>query len=83
MATERTGDSGGSSAPGSPTVDQDRRLQAMEARIEHLEKALEGLQDAVYRQAQLEEANISELRRRIVPEQLARDLSQDARQRGI
>jgi hypothetical protein len=85
MATERTGDVGGDSAPRSPDVDHDQRLrlEAIEARMEHLEKAFEGLQDAVYRQAQLEEENIGDLRRRMVPEQLARDLSQDARKRGL
>jgi hypothetical protein len=82
MATERIGDAGGGSAPRSPD-EQRQRLEAIEARIEHLEKAFEGLQDAVYRQAQLEEENIGELRRRMVPERLARDLSQDARRRGL
>lgn len=83
MATERTGDVGGGSAPRSTDVHHDQRLEAIEARMEHLEKAFEGLQDAVYRQAQLQEENIGELRRRMVPEQLARDLSQDARTRGL
>jgi hypothetical protein len=82
MATERIGDAGSGSAPRSPD-DQRQRLEAIEARMEHLEKAFEGLQDAVYRQAQLEEENIGELRRRMVPERLARDLSQDARKRGL
>ncbi len=83
MATERTGAVGGDAAARSPDVGRDQRLEAIEARLEHLEKALEGLQDAVYRQAQMEEENIGELRRRIEPEQLARDLSQDARERGL
>jgi hypothetical protein len=51
--------------------------------MEHLETALEGLQDALYRQAVLEDKNIDELRRRTEPEQMARDLSQDARKRGL
>jgi hypothetical protein len=51
--------------------------------MEHLERALEGLQDAVYRQAMLEDENVGELRRRTEPEQMARDLSQDARKRGL
>jgi uncharacterized coiled-coil protein SlyX len=68
----------------SPADDErDARLEAIEARMEHLEKAFEGLQDAVYRQAQIEESNITDLRRRIEPERLARDLSQDARDRGL
>jgi hypothetical protein len=61
----------------------ERRLDTLEARIEHLETELEGLQDAVYRQAKLEEANIGDLRRRIEPERMARDLDYDARKRGL
>ena len=51
--------------------------------MEHLEAELEGLQDAVYRQAVLEAEHVEELHRRTTPEQLARDLSQDARRRGL
>ena len=51
--------------------------------MEHLEAELEGLQDALYRQAVLEGEHVGELRRRTTPEQLARDLSQDARRRGL
>jgi len=36
-----------------------------------------------YRRAVLEDAQIDELRTRTAPEQLARDLSQDARKRGL
>jgi hypothetical protein len=61
----------------------EQRLDALEARIEHLEGELEGLQDAVYRHALLEDENIGELRRRMEPEQMARDLSRDARRRGL
>jgi hypothetical protein len=58
-------------------------VESLEARIEHLEAALEGLQDAVYRQAQLGEEKFVELRRRMEPEQLAIELAQDARRRGL
>lgn len=58
-------------------------MEALEARIEHLEGELEGLQDAVYRHAVLEDEKIGELRRRMEPGQLARDLSEDARRRGL
>jgi len=60
-----------------------QRLETLETRMEHLEAALEGLQDAVYRQAVLEHENIGELRRRTEPGQMARDLSEDARRRGV
>jgi hypothetical protein len=51
--------------------------------VEHLEAELEGLQDAVYRRAVTEDERIDELRRRTAPERLARDLSEDARRRGL
>ena len=58
-------------------------METLEARVRHLEAELEGLQDAVYRGAVLEDEHIDELRTRTAPEQLARDLSQDARKRGL
>lgn len=59
------------------------RLRTLEKRIERLESTLEGLQDALYRQAVLEETHIQDLRRRTEPAQIARDLSRDARVRGL
>jgi uncharacterized coiled-coil protein SlyX len=61
----------------------EKRVEALEMRIGHLEAALEGLQDAVYRQAQLGEEKHEELRRRMEPGQLAIDLAEDARRRGL
>ena len=61
----------------------EHRVEMLEARIEHLEAALEGLQDAVYRQAQLAEEKHEALRARTEPEQMAKDLAQDARRRGL
>jgi hypothetical protein len=58
-------------------------VKQLETRLQHLEAELEGLQDAVYRRAILEDEHIEELRRRTAPEQLARDLSHDARKRGL
>jgi uncharacterized coiled-coil protein SlyX len=63
--------------------DWENRVVKLEARIEHLEAALEGLQDAVYRQAQLGQEKLEELRRRMEPEHLAIELAQDARKRGL
>jgi hypothetical protein len=82
MPTQREARVGGDQALRA-RVDRTRRLETLEARIEHLEVALEGLQDAVYRQAVLEEQKLGEIRRRIAPEQMARELSRDARRRGL
>jgi hypothetical protein len=70
-------------ARSSPDPGWEQRLETLAARVEHLEAELEGLQDAVYRQAVLERENIGDLRRRTEPEQLARDLGQHARRRGL
>ena len=59
------------------------RTEALEARVKHLEAALEGLQDAVYRQAQVGEEKHEDLRRRMEPGQMAIDLAEDARRRGL
>jgi hypothetical protein len=67
----------------SPDAEGEQRLETLAARVEHLEAELEGLQDAVYRQAVREQESIGELRRRTEPEQLARDLGDDARRRGL
>jgi uncharacterized coiled-coil protein SlyX len=83
MATQRKSQVGGDHAGKSPDAGWEHRLETLEARMEHLERQLEGLQDAVYRQATLEDGNIGELRRRIEPQQMARDLDRDARRRGL
>ena len=64
-------------------VGWERRLETLEARTKHLELVLEGLQDAVHRRAVREDESIGELRRRTEPDQIARDLSRNARTRGL
>ncbi len=66
-----------------PDIGWERRLETLEARTEHLELVLEGLQDAVHRRAVREDESIGELRRRTEPDQIARDLSRNARTRGL
>jgi uncharacterized coiled-coil protein SlyX len=68
-------------APLEPEVE--RRLQSLEARMQHLEAALEGLQDALYRQARREDESRADLQRRTDPDRIARELSADARRRGL
>ena len=67
----------------SPERDSQHRVERLDARVKHLEAELEGLQDAVHRRAMVEDEQIDDLRRRTAPDRLARDLSEDARRRGL
>jgi hypothetical protein len=64
-----------------PRVDE--RLRGLEQRVGHLEALVEGLQDAVHRDAVRHEERISELQKKTEPETLAKALSEDARRRGL
>jgi hypothetical protein len=66
--------------PPAPSTDA---LSALQTRIDHLEAALEGLQDAVYRDAQRHDRELAELRRELQPGRIAQSLSGDARRRGL
>jgi hypothetical protein len=79
----RRGADGRQPADPSPGPGSADGIEALTARIEHLEAALEGLQDAVYRQAVVYDESITELRRRTDPQQLAQDLSRHARRHGL
>jgi hypothetical protein len=71
MKTQRTGD-------GAPDVDSEQQqLQTLKARIQRLEKELEGLQDALYRHEVLQDKTNAELLRRT--EQIEHQINQDAR----
>jgi hypothetical protein len=58
-------------------------LRQVEQRLEHLEALVEGLQDAVHRDAIRHEERIAELERKTEPEALAKALSDDRRRRGL
>jgi hypothetical protein len=67
---------------GSVNLNQDR-LRALEARVEHLEKLVQGLQDSVHRESSRQAKRIAEVEARVQPATLARALSDDARARGL
>jgi hypothetical protein len=71
--------------PGRPALDAEveRRFDALDARLDHLEAALEGLQDALYRESRRGEAARAALHERTEPDRIARELSADARRRGL
>jgi hypothetical protein len=61
----------------------DPDLRALEARVRRLEAGLEGLQDAMHRMFVSQNERLEDLSRRTRPDEIARALSQDARQRGL
>ena len=85
MRTQRTAHESPSAQPGQAQsgVEWELRITTLEARVEHLDAALEGLQDAVYRLSVLEHEHMAELGRRTEPHEMARALSEDARRHGV
>ena len=73
----------GSVAKRQPELEGEHRVALLEERVKHLEATLEALQDAVDRQAVLQDERFTDLRKRTAPEQMARALSEDARRRGV
>ncbi len=69
--------------PWRPSAPASQPERGLTERVEHLESVVEGLQDAVYRQAQQHDRDVAELRRRTEPAEVARALSEDARRRGL
>jgi hypothetical protein len=58
-------------------------LHALEVRITHLERLLQGLQDSVHRESRRTETRIAALEAQIHPATLGKALSEDARNRGL
>jgi hypothetical protein len=58
-------------------------LEALEARIKHLEQQLAGLQDSVHRESLRQGQRLSELEAQVKPAAMRVALSDDARERGL
>jgi uncharacterized coiled-coil protein SlyX len=68
----------------SPPEDLSRqRMDALERRVADLEGLVEGLQDAVHRESVRRDEQAARLERKVEPGELARTLSDDARERGL
>lgn len=65
-----------------PAVDR-QRLERIEQRLQHLERLVEGLQDAVHRDSIRHEERMASLERKTEPDALAKALSDHARRHGI
>ena len=59
------------------------RIESLETRVTHLEAMIEGLQDAVHREAVRSNTRLDEMERNIEPAELSRRISKDARERGL
>ena len=70
-------------APEAPSAGHERRIKALEERIDQLEALLEGLQDAVHRESVREGERIDALEKRTEPSEISRALNRDARERGL
>lgn len=70
-------------APEADDAGHERRIEALEERIDQLEALLEGLQDAVHRESVREDERIGALEKRTEPSEIARALNRDARERGL
>jgi hypothetical protein len=68
----------------SPSEDLSRHtIDGLEGRVADLERMVQGLQDAVHRDAVRRDEQAARFERRIEPRELARALSEDARERGL
>jgi hypothetical protein len=66
-----------------PAADDTQTIGRLEARVAHLERLVEGLQDAMHREGMRQNRRIMELEARTEPSALAVALNRDERQRGL
>jgi hypothetical protein len=70
--------------PPPPPEDLSRHtIDALEGRVTDLEVMIQGLQDAVHREAVRRDEQAARFERRLEPRELARALAEDARERGL
>jgi len=71
---------GSSSEAGDPQREQ---LRSLEARVAHLERLVEGLQDSVHRESARHAKLIGQLQAQTRPDAISEALAKDARERGL
>jgi hypothetical protein len=77
LATSRDRPKSGDDAP------QSERVRALERRVAHLERLIEGLQDSVHRESDRHARLIAELQTQVEPTSMSAALADDARSRGL
>ncbi|HWD66082.1 MAG TPA: hypothetical protein VG405_13010 [Solirubrobacteraceae bacterium] len=63
--------------------EQPDRLRALEARVQHLEQQLDGLQDSVHRGSERQDKLIADLQTQVQPGAMGAALAEDQRSRGL
>lgn len=63
--------------------DPQPELQALETRVAHLERLVQGLQDSVYRESERHAKLIAELQTQVEPGTMRAAIADDARTRGL
>jgi uncharacterized coiled-coil protein SlyX len=61
----------------------DERMRALETRVGHLERLVEGLQDSVHRESERHSKMIADLQAQVEPSAMGAALADDARTRGL
>jgi hypothetical protein len=79
-ADEQQGSGRGAPQPEGPQPDP---VEALAARVAHLEDLLQGLQDSVHRESERHSRMIAELQAMVEPQTMSAALAEDARQRGL
>ena len=67
----------------SSALSESDQIRALETRMAHLERMVEGLQDSVYRESERQGKMIAELEAQMQPSAISAALSKDARERGL
>jgi hypothetical protein len=80
IAALRHRDERSESTAGAPV---ETEIEALKRRVDHLEAALEGLQDSVYRESSRHDAELQELHKQLVPGAMSQAIEADARKRGL
>lgn len=65
------------------TAPRPDRIEALEARMAHLEQLVEGLQDSVHRESERHAKLIAELQAQVEPGAMSAALAENARDRGL
>ncbi len=82
-ATPAEAEDGPNAAEGEAAGPEADRIAALESRLDRLESLVEGLQDAIHRDAVRREREIEDLEQKTAPHQMSRSLAEHDRRHGL